>query len=278
MARRALELSLVADRDDPGALTSQIAGQLRDALADGRLATGERLPATRMLAGLLGVSRTVVTGAYAQLFAEGWVEDAHARTYVADGAPGHPGASGSTEPARAGNPAALADRHSSRSRLRDRPAAGHRVDRGDRPRGVAPSLAHRRRERTGGLPDPRAAPACARPSPATCAPQRALFLQPARGDRGVAGPRPGSRRVAAAGDRSAWRTGIPGRPGGLRRPRAASRAVPGGLGGLRGGRAALAGCGWSTSPRHTGTRWARLVPQQRALTSWARATARSSWG
>ena len=66
MARRVLELSLVADRDDPGALTSQIAGQLRDALADGRLATGERLPSTRMLAGLLGVSRTVVTGAYAR--------------------------------------------------------------------------------------------------------------------------------------------------------------------------------------------------------------------
>ena len=37
MARRTVELSLVTDRDDPGPLTSQITGQLRDALADGRL-------------------------------------------------------------------------------------------------------------------------------------------------------------------------------------------------------------------------------------------------
>ncbi len=93
MARRALELSLTADRDDPGPLTAQIAGQLRDAVADGCLATGERLPSTRMLAEQLGVSRTVVTGAYAQLFAEGWVEGRHGSgTYVADGAPGPGGA------------------------------------------------------------------------------------------------------------------------------------------------------------------------------------------
>ena len=99
MTRRTLELSLVTDRDDPGPLTSQLSGQLRDALADGRLATGERLPSTRMLAGLLGVSRTVVTGAYAQLFAEGWLEGRHGSgTYVADGAPGRPGGNGSTEP------------------------------------------------------------------------------------------------------------------------------------------------------------------------------------
>src|SRR5215813_7227436 len=109
MARHTLELSLVADRDDPGPLTSQIAGQLRDALAAGRLATGERLPSTRMLADLLGVSRTVVTGSYAQLFAEGWVEGRHGSgTYVADGAPGRPGHSGSTEPGARWEPGAVA--------------------------------------------------------------------------------------------------------------------------------------------------------------------------
>src|SRR6266513_4623884 len=87
MARRTLELPLAAQRDGPEPLTSQLAGQLRDALADGRLATGERLPSTRTLAGLLGVSRTVVTSAYAQLFAEGWTEGRHGSgTYVADGA------------------------------------------------------------------------------------------------------------------------------------------------------------------------------------------------
>jgi len=99
MARRTLELPLIADRDDPEGLTTQIAGQLRDALADGRLATGERLPSTRTLGGLLGVSRTVVTAAYAQLFAEGWVEGRHGSgTFVADGAPGRPRGSGSAEP------------------------------------------------------------------------------------------------------------------------------------------------------------------------------------
>jgi len=99
MARRTLELPLAADRDGPDALTSQIAGQLRDALADGRLATGERLPSTRTLAVLLGVSRTVVTAAYAQLFAEGWVEGRHGSgTFVADGALGRPATRGKPEP------------------------------------------------------------------------------------------------------------------------------------------------------------------------------------
>lgn len=99
MARRTLELPLAADRSGPEPLTSQIAGQLRGAMADGRLATGERLPSTRTLAGLLGVSRTVVTAAYAQLFAEGWVEGRHGSgTFVADGAPGHPAEHRQPEP------------------------------------------------------------------------------------------------------------------------------------------------------------------------------------
>jgi GntR family transcriptional regulator / MocR family aminotransferase len=99
MARRTLELPLAADRDGPEPLTSQLAGQLRDAMADGRLATGERLPSTRTLAGLLEVSRTVVTAAYAQLFAEGWVEGRHGSgTFVADGAPGRPVKPGQPEP------------------------------------------------------------------------------------------------------------------------------------------------------------------------------------
>src|SRR5262252_7575146 len=88
MARRTLELPLAADRDGPEAMTAQLAGQLRDALADGRLAPGERLPSTRALAGLLGVSRTVITGAYTQLFTEGWLEGRHGSgTYVAQSAP-----------------------------------------------------------------------------------------------------------------------------------------------------------------------------------------------
>ena len=62
-------------------------------MTDGQLAAGERLPSTRALAATLGVSRTVVTGAYAQLFAEGWIEGRHGSgTYVADGASASDGA------------------------------------------------------------------------------------------------------------------------------------------------------------------------------------------
>jgi GntR family transcriptional regulator / MocR family aminotransferase len=87
--RGTIELPLAADRADATPLSGQIATQLRDAMADGRLAAGERLPATRELSALLGVSRTVVTGAYAQLFAEGWIEGRHGSgTFVAQGAGG----------------------------------------------------------------------------------------------------------------------------------------------------------------------------------------------
>ncbi len=85
--RLAVELAVAADRHGPLPLTGQIAQQLREALADGRLAAGERLPSTRTLAATLGVSRTVVTTAYTQLFAEGWLEGRHGSgTYVAPGA------------------------------------------------------------------------------------------------------------------------------------------------------------------------------------------------
>jgi GntR family transcriptional regulator/MocR family aminotransferase len=82
-----VDLPLTADRAGPASLTVQIVGQLRTAMTDGRLVAGERLPSSRVLATALGVSRTVVTGAYAQLFAEGWTEGRHGSgTYVADGA------------------------------------------------------------------------------------------------------------------------------------------------------------------------------------------------
>jgi GntR family transcriptional regulator/MocR family aminotransferase len=91
LRRATIELPLAADRADPTPLAGQIAGQLRAAMADGRLAAGERLPASRELSVLLGVSRTVVTGAYAQLFAEGWIEGRQGSgTYVAEGTGGAP--------------------------------------------------------------------------------------------------------------------------------------------------------------------------------------------
>ena len=88
MRRGTVELPLAASRDSTMPLAAQIAAQLRTAMTEGRLAGGERLPASRALAGELGVSRTVINGAYAQLFAEGWIEGRHGSgTYVADGAP-----------------------------------------------------------------------------------------------------------------------------------------------------------------------------------------------
>ena len=87
-----VELAVSADRHAELPLTEQIAAQLRDVLAAGRLAAGERLPSTRALAAALGVSRTVVTAAYTQLFAEGWLEGRHGSgTYVAAGAVAPPG-------------------------------------------------------------------------------------------------------------------------------------------------------------------------------------------
>jgi GntR family transcriptional regulator / MocR family aminotransferase len=88
MRRGTVELPLAASRDSAVPMAAQIAAQLRTAMTEGRLAGGERLPASRALAAELGVSRTVVNGAYAQLFAEGWIEGRHGSgTYVADGAP-----------------------------------------------------------------------------------------------------------------------------------------------------------------------------------------------
>ncbi|MGW1029390.1 MocR-like pyridoxine biosynthesis transcription factor PdxR [Streptomyces sp. NPDC002577] len=55
-----------------GGRAEWLAGQLRRAIADGRLPLGSRLPATRILAGELRVSRGVVTEAYQRL-----VEDGH---------------------------------------------------------------------------------------------------------------------------------------------------------------------------------------------------------
>jgi GntR family transcriptional regulator/MocR family aminotransferase len=56
-----------------GPLQHQVEDQLRSAIRSGRLVEGERLPASRTLASDLGVSRGVVSDAYMQLAAEGWL-------------------------------------------------------------------------------------------------------------------------------------------------------------------------------------------------------------
>jgi GntR family transcriptional regulator / MocR family aminotransferase len=84
-------LPLLVDRAAGASLAAQITAQLRAAVTSGVLIAGERLPSTRDLAATLGVSRTVITTAYAQLFAEGWLEGRHgAGSFVADVLPGLP--------------------------------------------------------------------------------------------------------------------------------------------------------------------------------------------
>jgi GntR family transcriptional regulator/MocR family aminotransferase len=64
---------LQLDREEApvGGLSDWLAQQLRRAISDGRLPVGSRLPATRVLAGDLGVSRGVVTEAYRRLAEDG---------------------------------------------------------------------------------------------------------------------------------------------------------------------------------------------------------------
>jgi GntR family transcriptional regulator/MocR family aminotransferase len=82
------DLPLVVRRADPSSLSAQLVAQLRAAVTSGVVLAGERLPSSRDLAATMGVSRTVVTTAYTQLFAEGWLESRHgAGTYVADVTP-----------------------------------------------------------------------------------------------------------------------------------------------------------------------------------------------
>jgi GntR family transcriptional regulator/MocR family aminotransferase len=81
------ELLLELRRGDRRPLRAQLEDGLREATRSGRLSAGSRLPATRVLANDLGVSRRLVVDAYAQLVAEGYLlARKGAGTYVAEAA------------------------------------------------------------------------------------------------------------------------------------------------------------------------------------------------
>lgn len=83
-------------------LARQLYQALRERILDGRLPAGARLPASRELAALLGLSRNTVTRAFDQLYAEGYVEGrVGAGTYVS-------GSAGALRPAAAPAGAAAA--------------------------------------------------------------------------------------------------------------------------------------------------------------------------
>lgn len=100
------------DRSASRPLAVQLADALRSATVSGAVKAGDRLPSTRELAKLLGVSRTVTTAAYDQLMAEGWVVGRRGSgTYVV-GAPARthrsaPASPTSTAPAPAPAPVDL---------------------------------------------------------------------------------------------------------------------------------------------------------------------------
>lgn len=66
-------LQLDIGQAPPGGRTDWLAGRLRAAIADGTLPVGSRLPASRVLAAELRVSRGLVTEAYQRLAESGQV-------------------------------------------------------------------------------------------------------------------------------------------------------------------------------------------------------------
>ena len=84
-ARGVLLDALELDHASSQALSAQIYYELRDKVFSGALKAGDRLPASRMLARELSVSRTTVVEAYERLIAEGaFVAKVGAGTFVSD--------------------------------------------------------------------------------------------------------------------------------------------------------------------------------------------------
>src|SRR5215213_5784299 len=87
-----------------GDLTATIYRQLLDAVLDGRLCAGDRLPPSRELARGLAVSRNTVAAAYDRLAAEGFLRGrAGAGTFVAAVRPEGPGRPRRPAPDRPGD-------------------------------------------------------------------------------------------------------------------------------------------------------------------------------
>ncbi len=68
-----MDLLLPLDREAPQSLRDQLYDGIRTAILDGRAPAGSRLPATRVLARELGISRLTVEDAFARLVSEGYI-------------------------------------------------------------------------------------------------------------------------------------------------------------------------------------------------------------
>lgn len=146
MARRSRAPQLALPALDPAAgagrpLFRQLYFAIREAILAGRLAPGARLPASRVLAADLGLSRNTVLAAFDQLLAEGYIEGrAGAGSFVARTLPEElltigagPAPAGETVP---GRPAPGGRRLSRRGRA----LAGRGGPHADPPRPFAPGL------------------------------------------------------------------------------------------------------------------------------------------
>ncbi|MEV6116467.1 aminotransferase class I/II-fold pyridoxal phosphate-dependent enzyme [Streptomyces sp. NPDC052109] len=88
-------LQLAAGDVPAGGKAEWLAGRLRQAIADGRLAVGSRLPPTRVLAAELRVSRGVITEAYRRLAEDGHLQGRRRGGTVVVAAPVGPPRAGS---------------------------------------------------------------------------------------------------------------------------------------------------------------------------------------
>jgi GntR family transcriptional regulator/MocR family aminotransferase len=68
--------AIAIDRSAPAPLHRQVCDGFREAIVEGRLRAGQRVPSTRSLAAALGISRIPVLTAFDQLLAEGYFESA----------------------------------------------------------------------------------------------------------------------------------------------------------------------------------------------------------
>jgi DNA-binding transcriptional regulator YhcF (GntR family) len=81
-------LDLTVDRHAELPIGAQLAGRIRTALREGRLAPGERLPSVRELAEAAGVNVNTGRAVYARLESEGLVRSEHGRGTFVSGMPG----------------------------------------------------------------------------------------------------------------------------------------------------------------------------------------------
>jgi GntR family transcriptional regulator len=89
MAHSSLDIHLERDSDVP--LGTQLAWQLRAAIASGALRAGDRLPGVREMAGAAGVNVNTVRAVYARLAEQGVIVSEHGRgTFVSDAGAARP--------------------------------------------------------------------------------------------------------------------------------------------------------------------------------------------